>query len=245
LENFRSTSEIVDCAWPAFWIVAVTPKTSPRVTSDFEDVSPVRRRDGFVCTLTVIADTLTKMEICSPSAETQNFPPGSSEADHVAAGNKDIPTGVNRQWNLDFLRAYVGRAARALDRERFIVPLRYARCRWDAYLEAIRNPTADDKSLQAAGEAWEAAAAGMKDNCSRIEGELSRKDRRPPAESLMAEWASRCAEVADAMQTFAVARRAARAGSGEERSEMDAVKVKEVERRFEALDSNLRTMPGL
>jgi len=189
----------------------------------------------------VLYEALQKMKACSPTVTKLGFPPGSPEAEHAAEGQTDIPQGVNDEWSLELVWAYLARGRRAVDRERHLVPLRYAKARWDGYLQLIRIDSVTDKQLDAAKADWETAVECVKDNCKTISAELpDDKKKRTSEEAAFGDWCELTPGVLAAMTEYAARRRAARGASNEEKERLDTEGEKEALKTWESLNTSIR-----
>ncbi len=198
----------------------------------------------YPCTLVVIGEGLMKMRACSPMADNMNFPPGSAEAEHMSLGTGDIPAGVNSQWNMDLIRAFAARARRTLEHERMVLPLRLAKNRWDNYVGGMRLDW-DEKALDGEKALWDLAVVAAKENAELIEKELpDDKKKRKPEEKVMSDWCTKTIETLAKLDEYAVKRRAGMASSVEEKAELDEKVVKEYLQLFDALNTDVRSVPG-
>ncbi len=136
-----------------------------------------RLRSHYTCTPMVIINGLDKMRACSPIHAKKGWKPGSAEAKHAEEGQPDIPEGINYEWQMDLCRAYIARAAHALVRERFLIPLDYLLAAWEEWI-----------ATGARGE-FETASDCLRACMDAIEKELPDPKKRTEDERKLSEWA--------------------------------------------------------
>jgi len=193
-------------------------------------------------TCRIAFDTLDKMRGCA--LKKLGFPPNSPEAMHAQEGKKDIAEGVNDEWQLELVLAYIARGRRALDRERHLLPLRYATARWHEYLAVVRAESSTGAAMDAAAAEWARAAACWRESATVVESELPDKKRRSKDEAAIAEWCEFTAGVIESLEDYARLRRESRTGSKEELEKMDADGERVALARWQSFNSALRTVPS-
>lgn len=190
----------------------------------------------------VLSGLLTKMRGCAPSVHKLKFAPGSADAEHLAAGSPDIPEGVNDEWQMELIRAYLRRARAALDRERFLIPLRHAIGRWDEYVARLRAPVVDLAARERAFKAWESAVRAVEENATSIEEALKDKGAEIENRDGLHEWSAKSIETARAMNLFVIDFAVALAPEGGQPPSKE--REDEVRRLFDALNTSLRRIPA-